>query len=154
MMLVERPGEVVTRDDIRQRLWSDDTFVDFDNAINSAVRKLRDALSDTAKTSRFIETLPRQGYRFTPPSSARLTGLQDSEQATPAVSRTWMRYRWLLIAPAVITVAFAFITMLVRRDGTREIANIRVAALTESVRTRGSSPCTVTARRVANHFIG
>jgi Tol biopolymer transport system component/DNA-binding winged helix-turn-helix (wHTH) protein len=131
MMLVERPGEVVSRDDIRQRLWSDGTFVDFDNAINSAVRKLRDALSDTAKTPRFIETIPRQGYRFTPPSSARLPGLQDSEQTTPAASDSRREYRWLLVASVVMMVAFAFIAML-PWDGTREIANIRVAPLTSN----------------------
>ena len=62
--LLERSGEVVTREDLRRRLWPDDTFVDFDNGLNIAVRKLRTALSDEAEKPRYVETLPRRGYRF------------------------------------------------------------------------------------------
>ena len=68
-LLLERPGEVVTREEIRKRLWQEQTYVDFDNAINSAVRKLRDALGDSSENPRFVETLPRQGYRFIAPVS-------------------------------------------------------------------------------------
>ena len=63
-LLLERPGEVVSREELRQKLWAADTFVDFDVGLNSAVKRLRDALGDTAEVSRFIETLPRRGYRF------------------------------------------------------------------------------------------
>ena len=63
-LLLERAGEIVTRDDIQKRLWPDNTYVDFENAINSAVRKLRDALGDSPTHPRYIETLSRQGYRF------------------------------------------------------------------------------------------
>jgi TolB-like protein/DNA-binding winged helix-turn-helix (wHTH) protein/Flp pilus assembly protein TadD len=63
-ILLEQPGEVVTRERLCQRLWPGDTFVDFDVGLNSAVKKLRDALHDSAETPRFIETLPRRGYRF------------------------------------------------------------------------------------------
>ena len=63
-MLLEHPGEVVTREELRQRLWSEDTFVDFDHSLNTAVKKLRLALHDEADKPRFIETLPRRGYRF------------------------------------------------------------------------------------------
>lgn len=63
-MLIETPGELLTRDEIRSKLWPADTFVDFEHGMNSAIRKLRDALGDTAKQPRFIETLPRRGYRF------------------------------------------------------------------------------------------
>ena len=62
--LLERPGELVTRDELRQRLWADDTFVDFEQGLNGVVRRLRDALGDSAETPLFIETLPRRGYRF------------------------------------------------------------------------------------------
>jgi TolB-like protein/DNA-binding winged helix-turn-helix (wHTH) protein/Flp pilus assembly protein TadD len=62
--LLEHPGELVTRDDLRVLLWSNDTFVDFDHGLNTAIRKLRDALADSAQTPRFIETLPKRGYRF------------------------------------------------------------------------------------------
>jgi TolB-like protein len=63
-MLLERPGEVVTRDGLRRRLWPDDTFVDFEHGLNAAVRRLRRALHDDAQEPRFVETLPRRGYRF------------------------------------------------------------------------------------------
>src|SRR5215475_2183392 len=65
--LLERPGEVVTREELQRRLWPADTFVDFDHGLNKAVNRLRDALGDSADTPRFIETLPKRGYRFIPP---------------------------------------------------------------------------------------
>ena len=66
-LLLEKPGEIVTREQLRDRLWPADTFVDFDHSLNSAVKKLRQALSDDPDTPRFIETLPRRGYRFIAP---------------------------------------------------------------------------------------
>ena len=63
-LLLEHPGDVVTREELRQKLWPGDTFVDFDTGLNSAVKKLRDALCDSAEEPRYIETLPRRGYRF------------------------------------------------------------------------------------------
>jgi eukaryotic-like serine/threonine-protein kinase len=63
-LMLERPGEVVTREELHQKLWPADTFVDFDTGLNSAIKKLRDALSDSAEEPRYIETLPRRGYRF------------------------------------------------------------------------------------------
>ena len=65
--LLDRPGELVTREELRQRLWSAETFVDFEHGLNAAVRRLRDALGDSAEVPRFIETLPRRGYRFIAP---------------------------------------------------------------------------------------
>ena len=65
--LLEHPGEVVTRDDLRERLWPDGTFVDFEHGLNAVVKRLRDALGDSADTPRFIETVPRRGYRFIAP---------------------------------------------------------------------------------------
>src|SRR5262245_25491280 len=65
--LLQHEGEVVTREELRQELWSTDTFVDFDHSLNAAVKRLRDALDDTAENPRFIETLPRRGYRFMAP---------------------------------------------------------------------------------------
>jgi serine/threonine protein kinase/Tol biopolymer transport system component len=62
--LLERPGHLVNRDELRQRLWSSDTFVDFERGLNKAVNRLREVLDDSAEQPRFIETLPRQGYRF------------------------------------------------------------------------------------------
>ena len=63
-MLLEHPGEVLTREELRQRLWPADTFVDFDHSLNTAVKKLRQALGDDKKKPRFVETLPKRGYRF------------------------------------------------------------------------------------------
>jgi TolB-like protein/DNA-binding winged helix-turn-helix (wHTH) protein len=67
MMLLDRPGEMVTREELRQKLWPAETFVGFDHGLNNAVNRLRETLSDSADNPRFIETLPRRGYRFTAP---------------------------------------------------------------------------------------
>src|SRR5215470_3587414 len=63
-MLLEHPGEVLTREELHRKLWPTDTFVDFDHGLNNAINRLRDALSDSAEAPRFIETLPKRGYRF------------------------------------------------------------------------------------------
>jgi len=63
-MLLQRPGEVIPREELRQKLWPTDTFVDFDHGVNTAINRLREALGDSAETPRFIETVPRRGYRF------------------------------------------------------------------------------------------
>ena len=65
--LLERPGEMVSREDLRHRLWPDGTFVDFEHGLNSAVSRLREALNDSATTPRFVETIPRRGYRLLVP---------------------------------------------------------------------------------------
>src|SRR5437868_12181042 len=63
-VLLQRPGEVVTREELQQKIWPSDTFVDFDHGINNAIKRLREALGDAAETPHYIETLPRRGYRF------------------------------------------------------------------------------------------
>jgi DNA-binding winged helix-turn-helix (wHTH) protein/Tol biopolymer transport system component len=68
-VLLERPGEIFTRDELRSRLWSSDVFVDFDHGLNKSIQKLRDALGDSAASPRYIETIPRVGYRFIAPVS-------------------------------------------------------------------------------------
>src|ERR1700686_2515726 len=65
--LLETPGEVVTREDLRHRLWPADTFVDFDHSLNAAIKRLRDALGDSAENPTFVETVARRGYRFLAP---------------------------------------------------------------------------------------
>ena len=64
VVLLENAGEMVTREDLRSRIWPEDTFVDFDGSLRVAVRKLREALGDDAENPRFVETIPRRGYRF------------------------------------------------------------------------------------------
>src|SRR6201992_4146051 len=63
-ILLERPGEVITREELRSRVWADESFGDFDQAVNIAIAKLRSALGDSAENPRYIETLPKRGYRF------------------------------------------------------------------------------------------
>src|SRR6516164_1044922 len=63
-LLLERPGQVVTREELHRNLWTTDTFVDFEAGLNTAIKKLREALGDSPDSPRFIETLPRRGYRF------------------------------------------------------------------------------------------
>src|SRR6202034_3121985 len=72
-MLLERPGEVVTRQELQARLWPADTYVGFDEGLNTAIRKLRTAFGDSAGNPRFIETLPRRGYRFIAPVTEAAT---------------------------------------------------------------------------------
>jgi TolB-like protein/DNA-binding winged helix-turn-helix (wHTH) protein len=98
-MLLQRKGELVTREEIRQRLWSGDTFVDFDHGLNNAVNRLREALGDSAESPRFIETLPRRGYRFIAPaelgsaagSSARLSSPPPTDAPTPLIQTPWIK---------------------------------------------------------------
>ena len=81
-LLLSRPGDVVTREELQQVLWTSDTFVDFELGLNSAVRKLREALDDSAENPRFVETLPRRGYRFA--ASVAPVVKVETEMAGPA----------------------------------------------------------------------
>jgi TolB-like protein/DNA-binding winged helix-turn-helix (wHTH) protein/Tfp pilus assembly protein PilF len=78
-MLLERPGETVTRDELRNRLWPGDTFVDFDHGLNNCVMKLREALGDSSENPRFVETIPKRGYRF-------IAGVEESLYPVPTPS--------------------------------------------------------------------
>ncbi|HEY4050970.1 MAG TPA: winged helix-turn-helix domain-containing protein [Acidobacteriaceae bacterium] len=84
--LLERPGEVVTREEIQQKLWPTDTFVDFEHSINTAVNKLREALGDDVQNPRFIETLPRYGYRLIAPVEIREANGIEANGACPSAS--------------------------------------------------------------------
>src|SRR5687768_8066105 len=79
-IMLERPGDVVTREQIRQRLWPDGTYVDFEHSLNAAVKRLRAALGDDAENPTFVETLPRRGYRF----SAALNRPESHARPAPA----------------------------------------------------------------------
>src|SRR6185503_16551355 len=76
--LLDRPGDLVTREELRQRLWPAETFVDFEHGLNAAVRRLRDALGDSADAPRFVETLPRRGYRFIAPVTEPSVGIEPA----------------------------------------------------------------------------
>jgi DNA-binding winged helix-turn-helix (wHTH) protein len=95
-MLLECPGEVVTREDLQHKLWSTDTFVDFEHSLNAAVKRLREALGDSADNPRFIETLPRHGYRFIAPvqSPTQLVTPQRGRRQASRDGRSWLRAAW------------------------------------------------------------
>jgi eukaryotic-like serine/threonine-protein kinase len=81
-LLLERPGQVVTREELQKELWSDGTFVDFDHSLNTAINKIREALGDSAENPRFVETLARRGYRFVAP--VQVVGHRLPEKPQPA----------------------------------------------------------------------
>jgi DNA-binding winged helix-turn-helix (wHTH) protein/Tol biopolymer transport system component len=107
-MLLERPGEILTRDELRQRLWSSDVFVDFDHGLNKSIQKLRDALGDSATSPRYIETIPRVGYRFIAPVRNGSRPLEpvvaikiDHPAPAPAAAAMASKQRarwWMLVA--------------------------------------------------------
>jgi len=112
VLLVERPGEIVSREEVRQRLWPEDTFVEFDNSLGVAVRKLREALRDDADAPRFVETVPRRGYRFVAPVTAQdapdpgILAEGPIKEATPAAadsSSLSSRGRYWTIAALVLS---------------------------------------------------
>ena len=122
VILLENAGEVVTHDDLRHRIWHDDTFVDFDGSLRVAVRKLREALGDDAENPRYVETIPKRGYRFLAPETypeLATRGIGElgaspssAETAPPLVDRSNWSRRWilasvlLLIVVAGIAIAF------------------------------------------------
>ncbi|MBV8453900.1 MAG: SUMF1/EgtB/PvdO family nonheme iron enzyme, partial [Deltaproteobacteria bacterium] len=118
LILLERPGEVVLRDEIRARLWPDATVVEFDHSINAAVRRLRNALRDSADQPRYVETLPRRGYRFIAPmetqqnASPEVLKKEDLHEVPPIggkpIGRRMLRWsRAAYVAALVMLVAVA-----------------------------------------------
>ena len=108
--LLERPGELLTREELRQRVWPEDTFVDFDHALNTAVKKIRAALNDEADSPRYLETVPRRGYRFIAPVQTEMTPARISEELppekleVPGTHRPLINRRVLLLAATLIGV--------------------------------------------------
>src|SRR6266849_4803851 len=102
-VLLQRPGDVVTREELRSQIWSRDTFVDFDNGLNTAINKLREALGDSADNPRFIETLPRRGYRFIAP----VTGLDGTGTGIAAAGSVAATPRNRKMAVTIAVVLFA-----------------------------------------------
>jgi cholera toxin transcriptional activator len=99
LMLLERPGELLTREDISRNLWPEGTFVDYEHGVNSAVNRIREAIGDTASNPRFIETLARRGYRFVAPVEQILPGKTQADphatQIEAAATKTKARIRIL-----------------------------------------------------------
>jgi TolB-like protein/DNA-binding winged helix-turn-helix (wHTH) protein len=108
-ILVEHPGELVTREEIQRRIWPADTFVDFEKGLNNAIRKLRDALGDSAEEPRYVETHSRRGYRFIASITATNGASRSEEEVLPVEVRVPARSRPLnrrLAIGAVLVVAF------------------------------------------------
>ncbi len=103
--LLERPGELVTREQIRERLWPGQTFVDFDQGLNTAVNKLREALQDSAGAPQYIETLPKRGYRLVCPVEGAPIGPVAREPKAP---KTQSARRWVVVAAVAPALALAF----------------------------------------------
>lgn len=118
LVLLETPGELVRREELHRRLWPEDTFVDFDHGLNAAVTRLREALGDSADRPKFIETLPRRGYRFIAPIEGvgEICGAVTQAPGKSKVGETrqsWLRrHRWDLALPvALIASAAAFFAL-------------------------------------------
>ena len=139
-VLLERPGEVVTREELRSRLWNVETFVDFDHSLNTAINKLRDALDDSAANPRFVETLAKRGYRFIAPvrfegtRGASDAGVNGGETAwarkplgdLPVVNRAWVRFMFGLIQ--IMYLVF-YVLALIRLDEVGITAGMNLAPL-------------------------
>ena len=107
--LLERPGELVTREELRQKLWTADTFVDFDGSLNAAINRLREALGDSADSPTFVETLPRRGYRLIAQVETADSG-EDPEQGGPASRRVpGSRPAAVLLAVVVVAALAGFL---------------------------------------------
>src|SRR5215831_9887452 len=107
-VLVEHPGEVVTREELHSRLWPADTFVDFDHGLNNAVARIREILDDSSETPRYVETVPRRGYRFIAP----LTDVTPLK--SPSVAE-------LTTSPAEVVPALASGLRVIRKAASRRL---------------------------------
>jgi DNA-binding winged helix-turn-helix (wHTH) protein/Tol biopolymer transport system component len=131
--LLESPGEVVTREELRQRLWPADTFVDFDHSLNAAIRRLRDALGDSAENPRFVETVARRGYRFLAPvsiDSAASSGIHTVEASKGAVAVSRHRRMWWIAAAMIAALLIAFGVFVGSSLPRHESAPLRMTHLT------------------------
>ena len=154
VILLEHPGDLVTREQLQQRLWPSDTFVDFDSGLNAAINRVREALGDSAENPRFVETLPRRGYRFiaplkidSRPTSATLPAAESNvspaqtitgQGALPASEASERRplSRRLLIGGvfmlAVLAVAVALLSRLSRRSSGWDFQAMKLSRVTQS----------------------
>jgi DNA-binding winged helix-turn-helix (wHTH) protein len=124
-ILLERPGDVVTREELQKRLWPD-TFVDVERNLNTAVNKIREVLGDSAETPRFIETLPRRGYRFIAPVELEASEKDASEGPIDSLekSRNHRRYFWLAMFGGLALAVGLLVALWIgisRRQGTPKV---------------------------------
>ncbi|HYM74419.1 MAG TPA: winged helix-turn-helix domain-containing protein [Candidatus Dormibacteraeota bacterium] len=103
-LLLERAGDVVTREELRQKLWASDTFVDFDHSLNTAINKVREALGDSASSPRYVETLARRGYRFIAPVQQPAPSLAPNNVPLDVAPLTPMQTATPESSPSVVTI--------------------------------------------------
>jgi TolB-like protein/DNA-binding winged helix-turn-helix (wHTH) protein/Flp pilus assembly protein TadD len=111
-LLLEHPGEVVSREELRNRLWPADTFVDFDHSLNAAIRRLRDALGDSAEDPKFVETVARRGYRFLAPVNGAQTVI-----AVAPLPPTSQHRRMMVAAGVVLLLGIGALALMLIRNG-------------------------------------
>src|SRR5579871_450686 len=128
-LLLQRPGEVVTRDQLRQELWPADTFVDFDHGLNSAVARLREALRDSAEKPRFIETVAKRGYRFIAPIQPDGEKPPEPRSVVATRSRLPSVRLWIGATICLALVCSASIWALYRPRPDTQLAKIEVVPL-------------------------
>jgi TolB-like protein/DNA-binding winged helix-turn-helix (wHTH) protein len=128
--LLENPGELITREELNQRLWSD-TSVNFEHGLNAAVKRLRRALNDSADNPRFVETLPRRGYRFIAPVQLGDAVVPELPIDTPPEEPPIVRNtrRWLIPAALLLVVSVVALFLVMRRPASRPPATIRSLAV-------------------------
>ena len=138
VLLAERAGQVVTREEIRQILWDNQTFVDFDRSINFGVNQIRGVLDDDPQSPRYIETLPRKGYRFIAPVTWSGPGDAgaDEARAQEVAYKPFRRRRWLLLSGALAALFWLLASnaggwrdRVLRRPGLKPIESLAVLPL-------------------------
>jgi len=129
MALVARPGELVTRDEVRAALWPGDTFVDFDAGLNVVVNKIRHVLRDSAASPRFIETIPKRGYRFIAPVARGGANGAPEQRDTDGGRRGTRLVRLVAAIAAVVFVAITLAMYLSRADSSRPLLPVPVTTL-------------------------
>ncbi|MGA8154444.1 MAG: winged helix-turn-helix domain-containing protein [Terriglobales bacterium] len=153
VILLEHPGDLVTREQLQRRLWPSDTFVDFDRGLNAAINRVREALGDSAENPRFVETLPRRGYRFiaplidSRPTSATLPAAESNVSPTQTITRQGALLtseaserrplsRRLIVGGvfmlAVLAVAVALLSRLSRRSSGWDLQTMKLSRVTQS----------------------
>ena len=151
-ILLEQPGEVVTREELQKRLWPD-TFVDVDHNLNTAINKIREVLGDSAERPRYVETLPRRGYRFIgelePPVQPAVP-VVSAEPDRGFLSRNWLKIAAGVLALAVVALAAVVVVSLVQEAASAGAGGLDCRSVYGSARI-GDFPC-ILSRWLPNRF--
>jgi len=122
----DHPGRIVTREDLQQRLWPADTFVDFDVGLNTAIRKIRQALGDEADRPRYIETVAKRGYRFLAPvSSPAAADVPVVQQGAPIAGAHRSKLPWIAATAVVLLAGILIVVLMTRRSPVHRVASLR-----------------------------